>query len=486
MKNTGCVVDVVTMNVINLADDVIYLRNAMNKIWTINPVIYIFMYVFHCFGYFLALVERLNNATAIVNGFEMLCTGCTCYRIRFGDGRWKYCLVCRKPLFIMLCSKIHLQLSVANMTRTSILLLVLLLSACAGIQVENPLHSPRAEDVAHFNSMPPMDAVKEVENALAQAKKDEFDYFAPDHFRMAHSAVSEARDFMLRNAPREHVAGKVAVADAVLKNGQLVIRNIKSILKDELVQKEKLESMNASRQYGQEFDNLVDRLGQIIRQIENGKIAEASKQRPALRNDLDNLEMRAVVYNSLHEPREMMRRVKNGGGETQTPFTYADASEVLMRAEQFIQNNYKDKQAVDKIAAEALFAARRALYLTEEVAALSHKVSRSLEQLVLDEEYRLFRIARSLPVKDIRDNPLEVQSEIIARAAADVSVKADEQAKLARMYQSQLENDDQAVERINAMNDAVRNMEKDRGNWQASKALYEARVSQLEVVLETE
>ena len=370
--------------------------------------------------------------------------------------------------------------------RLSILLLVMMISACAGIQVENSLQSPKAADVARLQAMPTMDAVKEVENALVSAKRDQYDFYAPEHYRMATQALLEAKEYMVRNASHEQVVNKVAVADAVIKNSTLVVRNIKNILKDELRQKELLERANVSRHYGQEFDSLTDRLGQIIRQIENGKLAEASKQRPALKNDFDNLEMRAVVYNALHEAREIMRRVKNSGGEKLTPVTYNEAAEVLARSEQYIQSNYKTGPAVERISKEALFAAKRALYLTEEVAALSHKVQSSLEQLVLDEEYRLFRIARVLSVDDMRNNPLEVQSEIIANLVRKVAAKADEQEQLAKMYQSQLENDGEAIARISAMNDAMKDLDRERGQWKARQALYDAKVAQLEMSLLTE
>jgi len=353
--------------------------------------------------------------------------------------------------------------------------LMLLVAGCV------TLPDPANEiDTSAYSNVTSVQAVKELESNLKDSASKELNVFAPKHFITADKALIEARSLISKNQPREKVVQKVAVAEAVLKNGDLVMRKVKDILEEQLVVKEKLESLETPKVYRSEYGSLVERLNTIIREIESGDVNSSEKNRGKLLHDLQKLERRSIRYNAMHEPEEILKRVKYRGGEKLAPLTYQDAVAVFKRAEEFITQNPNYESGIEQMGQEALFAAKRALYITEQVAALSQKVSLSLEQVVLDEEYRLYRVARELASIDLRDNPLEVQSELLAETAKNKSKEYQNKEELIIALRDTLIKVRDSSTQLAELNDTSNKLRKEKGEWLAKEALYKAKVSHLE------
>ena len=360
--------------------------------------------------------------------------------------------------------------------------LIFTLGACATSGPHNEFE-PSKKDLIRLQTMPTTSAIKEAQLYIDRSREQELDFLTPQHFDLANKALTEAKDLLSKQHPAQHIVQKVAVAEAVLKNGELVARKIKSSLSDELSIKSNLDELNASKIYGSEYGSLVSRLNQVIRQVEEGKKADSIKERDKLITEMTQLEVKSIKYNALNEPREILKRVKYRGGPELAPVTYEEALEVYASAEKFISENPHMREAVERLSQEALFAAKRLLYLTEEISALSQKVNRSLEQVVLDEEYRLFRVARALTNKDVRDHPLEVQSELIADAVAEISAQQQKQDDLVIALRDTLikVRDASAPSRLNA---TIKGLKKEKNEWLAKDALYAAKISQLNAEIE--
>ena len=344
------------------------------------------------------------------------------------------------------------------------------------------LNEPAKEkiDVSAYSSLTTVDAVKKLETNLKQSQANELAVFAPKHYSTADKALAEARTLISKNEPRDQVVQKVAVASAVLKNGDMVMRKVKDILEDQLVVKKKLDSLQTKKVYRSEYGSLEERLNNIIREIENGDITNTEQNRGKLLQDLQKLERRSIRYNAMHEPEEILKRVKYRGGETLAPLTYNDALAVFQRAEQFIAQNPNYETGIEQMGQEALFAAKRALYITEQVSSLSQKVSISLEQVVLDEEYRMYRIARELDSTDLRDNPLEMQSEQLAKVAKNKAEEYQNKEGLITALRDTLIKVRDSSAELTALNEASTRLKKEKDEWLAKEALYKAKVSHLE------
>jgi|GEM_PF-2313270 len=362
---------------------------------------------------------------------------------------------------------------------------LLVVLACTGCAVSVEKFAPEEGDIARFDRMTTIEAIKEVNSQLNKAQQTKLEFYAPEHFDLAAKALAEARAFLAANSPREAIVQKIAVAEAILKSGDSVAHSIKTVLAAELEVKDHLESLNAPQIFGREYESLVDRLTQIIRKVETGQSGAAKSSREALFPDMQALEARTVVYNALHEAEETIKRVSYRGGEKLAPLTFKEASEVLRRADQFIRANTHNRAAIAQISNEALFAAKRALYVTEEVASLSGKMSVSLEQVVLDEEYRLFRVARAVSGEDVRNHPLEEQSEWLAKNVKELAEKAQSQDQLVSALRDSLGDARDSATQISQIDSQLRQLQREKNTWQAKEALFQAQIDMLQTKLAT-
>lgn len=352
-----------------------------------------------------------------------------------------------------------------------------LLSVTTGCATLNT--DPNEVDVSEYSSLTTVDAVKKLESNLKQSEANKLDVFAPGHYTTADKALVEARKLISKNEPREQIVQKVAVASAVLKNGDMVMRKVKDILEDQLVVKEKLDSLEADKVYRSEYGSLEERLNNIIREIENGHLSNNEQNRGKLLQDMQKLERRSIRYNAMHEPEEILKRVKYRSGEVLAPLTYQDAVAVFKRAEEFIDQNPNYESGIEQMGQEALFAAKRALYITEQVSSLSQKVNLSLEQVILDEEYRLYRVARELNSIDLRDNPLEVQSEQLAKLAKNKAEEYQNKEGLIIALRDTLIKVRDSSAELTALSSMSETLKKEKGEWLAKEALYKAKLSHL-------
>jgi hypothetical protein len=339
--------------------------------------------------------------------------------------------------------------------------------------------SASSEDLSHYNSLPSNDALTEVEHVLEKSNAKNLRFYAPAHYEIASAAITDARKHVERNAPQQLVAQKAAVAETMIRNGERIAKKVQSLLVDEIQIKNNIDQQTSSSEiYASEYSSLLERLSNVIRSIENGKVADANELRPQLIEDMQELEIRAVRYDALNDAEETLKRVKNSGAEKLAPLTYAEAVAVFNKAEEFILANANDAQQVRKIAAEATFAAKRALYIGDEVAAVSYKSQLSLEQVVLDEEYRLFRISRSLGLPDPRNNSLEVQSEILTKATKNFMLERDKRIQITNALRDtltkQAENN-----REQALSDEIASLKKEHGELLAKEALYSSSAKEL-------
>ncbi len=297
--------------------------------------------------------------------------------------------------------------------------LLLFIAGCVALP---PIDSEETEEIEEFESLTSAGVVEALEIKLKKSVADNLDLFAPTHYATADQALADARALIKKDVPREQVIQKVQTANAMLHSGDRVMQNVKNLLADQLAIKKKLDSLDADKAYQNEYGSLTQRLNKVILEIEKGNVYASEDTRTTLLQDMRALEQRSLRYNAMNEPSEILKRIKYRSGETLAPITYQETIQLFQRAEEFIQNNPNNREGIERIGKEALFAAKRALYITDQVSALIQKMNFSLEQVILDEEYRLYRISRQFGNIDLRDNSLEKQSEQLA-------IQAKEQAE---------------------------------------------------------
>ncbi|MDH5259129.1 MAG: hypothetical protein OEX07_14040, partial [Gammaproteobacteria bacterium] len=194
---------------------------------------------------------------------------------------------------------------------------------------------------------------------------------------------------------------------------------------------------------------------------------------------MQKLERKSLHYSAMNEPQEILKRVKYRGGEQLAPITYGEALAVFKRAEEFILQNPNYDIGIIQIGREALFAAKRALYITEGVSALKQKVAFAPEQVILDEEYRMYRVARQLGELDYRDNSLEVQSELLAKEAEGISLELKNKDDLVIALRDTLIKVRDSSSRLTMLSESTVRLKQEKNEWLAKEALFKAKVDEL-------
>lgn len=358
--------------------------------------------------------------------------------------------------------------------------------ACASTPDPKTITAP-PDEIDRISLMKTSEAVSELKSQFNEAENRGLSIFAPEHYKIAYSALQEVEDMVGRADNKGSVVNKIAVTQAVIRSGTNVVKNVKERLKDEIKLKEKLVFLNANDVYTFEFNNVVTRLDGLIRQLENGKFSQVEEARPALIADMRGLQSRAARFNALNEPEIILKRVKRRGGAELIPITYAEAEAVLKSAENFLKANPQNVEAVERIGQQALFAARRALFVSDEVASLQHTIKFSPEQVVLDEEFRLNQIVKGLgDDMDLRDNPLEVQAQKLSETVSHLAKKNIENEKMVGVLRKAVEKGEGADEKFLALNEEIKKLYTEKNTWEAREALYKARVLQLNTELEAQ
>lgn len=333
--------------------------------------------------------------------------------------------------------------------------------------------------LSHYATMTSADAVRKLEENYKTTVTTDLPVYAPQHLSTVSKALHDAKNLLSKDGSRDEIVRKVAVGHAVLKNADRVAEKVKETLSNELELKNKLDTLETNNVYVSEYGGLVERLNKIIQSVEAGK-TEVTENREKLIQDMQRLEQKARRYNAMHEPEEILKRVKYSGGETLAPLTYKEAVEVFNRAEEFIKQNPTYDTGIEQVGKEALFAAKRALYITQEVAALGQKFKLSPEQIVLDEEYRLHRITREISNKDFRDHPLEVQSELVAKVAEDQANELKNKDDLVIALRDTLIKVRDSSSQLTALSETTKNLKAEKSEWLAKDALYQAKITDLQ------
>lgn len=363
-----------------------------------------------------------------------------------------------------------------RLLHSAIVAALLSLSACATTGENNDANSEL--DLSKYSTITTHDAVNNLESSYRSSNVNDLATFAPNHYSTAGKAIEDAKALLAQSQPREKVVQKVAVAEAVLKNGDRVMKKVKDILENELTIKEKLDSLNTKSAYSTEYGSLNDRLNKLILSIESGHSAD-DQNREKLLKDMQKLERKSLHYSAMNEPQEILKRVKYRGGEQLAPITYGEALAVFKRAEEFILQNPNYDIGIIQIGREALFAAKRALYITEGVSALKQKVAFAPEQVILDEEYRMYRVARQLGELDYRDNSLEVQSELLAKEAEGISLELKNKDDLVIALRDTLIKVRDSSSRLTMLSESTVRLKQEKNEWLAKEALFKAKVDEL-------
>jgi hypothetical protein len=310
---------------------------------------------------------------------------------------------------------------------------------------------PSAEHVAKYSELSDLNVVATLEKNVNDARKANMPFLAPSYFREASQVLSESQS-ALGNKSRDILVSNAAKGDAILEKGRAIMAIVQYRFAKELEYKTQLEEHDAPKLLPREYEKAMGDLSGLIGKVEREQPESIEREKTALLQSMLDLVIKAIQEGALHESELINADSRMKNADKQAPVTYAQALRVYQDAKSRIAAAHDDKELVQRLGAEATFAAHHAQQINERVALLQTQLKVSaasvtsvggvmgnvgvqenvqpegkasgtdrvtLEKIVLQEEDRLRSIAAALKLRDLRDLSLERQVEEIRRAAAD-------------------------------------------------------------------
>ncbi len=362
-----------------------------------------------------------------------------------------------------------------NFARLSAVLIAAVLTACA-TPTKIAVQANDAQ-LAKYKDLSALDIVSALEKNVANAKADGMAFSAPQYFKEASQALSNAQNG-LSSQPKDQLAQQAAKGDAILEKGRSIMAVVQYRFANELAIKTALDNLNTEKSLPKEYANVMDDFADLIHVVEAEKADNIDKKKEALLVNLTRLEVRAVQEGALHASEVINDEGKSKNADKQVPATYAEALRIYADAKTQIAAAPHDLALVKRLSAQALFAARHAQQLNERVTELQNQfrgvvakpalgvnlgglsgvsvntqvggapaVEKGLvEKIAAQEEDRLATIGGALGSPDVRDLSIDKQAQALKRAATEAVSPAKLEAAAANA--SNLEN------RLQASSDA--------------------------------
>lgn len=224
-------------------------------------------------------------------------------------------------------------------------------------------------NVAKFSNLADLDVVAMLEKNVEDARKNDMPFLAPNYFREAEQVLKDCQGG-LGNKPKEVLVNNAAKGDAILEKGRAVMSIVRYRFAKELEYKSQLDAHNAAKLLPKEYASVIGDLSSLIQKVEREQAENIEAKKEALQKDMLDLLIKAVQEGALRESETINTETESMNAERQAPLTYAEALRVYQSAKDQIAAAHHDAALVQRLGAEALFAARHARQVNERVALL--------------------------------------------------------------------------------------------------------------------
>jgi hypothetical protein len=289
-----------------------------------------------------------------------------------------------------------------------------------------------AGQVAKYNDLSALDVVATLEKNVNEAKNANMELLAPSYFRLASQVLSECQS-ALGNKPKEVLVNYAAKGDAVLEKGRAMMAIVQYRFSKELMLNGQMEEHHTSKLLPREYEKVMSELSRLIGKVEHEQQENIDKEKDALLKQMLDLVVRSIQEGALRESEVLNADTQKKNAEAQSPVTFAEAIRIYQDAKTQIAASQHDQKLVDRLSAEALFAAHHAQMVNDRVALLQTQLgiqsngrspstgNAALEKIILQEEDRLRIISTALGLNDLRDQSIDKQVEEIRRATGEVA-----------------------------------------------------------------
>lgn len=301
--------------------------------------------------------------------------------------------------------------------RLCLVMLVSGLMAGCGGTVKPSAVTLTSLDEEKYANISPMQMTADAEALLKKAYAEEFNVYAPATLALMEKQVRDlAAQVQKGKADRQQSILMSKGVEQTFNSGKANKALVLSQLSDVWAQKKVLDELNASQSYPGDYKDAVEDIIDLVKYIEAGKPDKARGGTPGVLEDMQQLEIRIIKDQILTKAKTLIGEAEDKDGDDNAPKAFAEAEQAYERAKTLIETKPRDRDEIKRLGGLALFYAKRAVWMADEVAKLREIKPKEMEGIALEAERRQQKIAEGMQLGDIRDQSLTEQSATLVAA----------------------------------------------------------------------
>jgi OOP family OmpA-OmpF porin len=243
---------------------------------------------------------------------------------------------------------------------------------------------------------------KNIHDGVDHARADKVDVLAPKTFEKLASELQDAEKDFDKGRKPEQINEKLKACDQYLKEAQQFAATSKKELFSVVSARD--DALNADApKYAREAWQIADqRFRDAAEKIEKKDIEGAHRKGAEAEVLLRDTELTAIKNNLMGEARNLIAQADQAKTADYAPRTLSAAKRYLAQAEQEITRNRYDTAVPKQLIVQALYEARHANYLREQIYPLLQKENikqQGIEQVMLDWEEPIRKLAVELKIE---------------------------------------------------------------------------------------
>jgi outer membrane protein OmpA-like peptidoglycan-associated protein len=275
----------------------------------------------------------------------------------------------------------------------------------------------------------------DVQKKIDDARDQGAELLSPEFYKNAVESFQEANQLYLNNESTRDVREKLTEADRYCTRALEVVNLAKITLKEPMKARQDALTVKADQLAAELFTEGVNKFYEAATEVEAGDIDDARDTGSESEEFFRKAELKAIKDAILGEARIQVAQAQDAGCADVAPTTFQYANNLLLETEELLTNNRYAKDEATIKAAECVYEAKHAMYLTKLIVTLRDD-ERNWEKLQLGYEDILTGLARQFNEDPRYDNGLNEAVESIQSNIIELQTERDRlQAEVAKLQE---------------------------------------------------
>jgi OOP family OmpA-OmpF porin len=195
--------------------------------------------------------------------------------------------------------------------------------------------------------------ITKMDQEMAAAQVQQLDVTAPNGWRHADTALSNAKKLREKGKPQQDVLKSVGESRAALNEANERSSNAKTQLFDVLAARNQARTAGADKYFGKELQAIDAEAKDVTAEYEGGKGDISQKKRESLQTQYSDLELKSIKATYLSSAQNMVETAEKNQAQKYAPRSLEMAQAKLKNAETVISANRNDKAAIEAVSKDA-------------------------------------------------------------------------------------------------------------------------------------